>query len=38
MTFHDRPGDTRRLVGNGDRNKLGRLFGEQLGDPGMLVG
>src|SRR6516225_4503715 len=34
---HDRPGDARRLVGNGDRNKLGGRFGEQPGDPGMLV-
>jgi hypothetical protein len=34
---HYRPCDACRLVGNGDRNKLGRLFGEQLGDPAMLV-
>src|SRR5262249_51517268 len=34
---HDRPGDARDLVGNGNGNELGRLLGQQPHDPGMLL-
>jgi len=35
---HDGPGDACRLVGDGDRDDLGWLLGQELGDPGMLLG
>ena len=34
---HDRPSDTRHLVGNGNGDELGRLLGQQPHDPGMLL-
>src|SRR3974390_2990110 len=34
---HDRPSDARHLVGNGNGDELGRLLGQQVHDPGMLL-
>ena len=34
---HDRPSDARHLVGNGNGDELGRLLGQQLRDPWMLL-
>src|SRR6476646_3965417 len=34
---HDRPSDARHLVGNRNGDELGRLLGQQLHDPWMLL-
>ena len=34
---HDRPSDARHLVGNRNGDELGRLLGQQLRDPWMLL-
>ena len=34
---HDRPSDARHLVGNSNRDELGRLLGQQPHNPGMLL-